>query len=79
MLKCIISYFQHQKEYREDGKSCEKLYSDPNMFFEIWKSEFMKKMDIDIVKRMERKKTKKGQGRRKVTTAPKIVTHVVDT
>ena len=48
------------------------------MFFEIWKSEFMKKMDIDIVKRLERKKTKKGQGRRKVATATKIVTHVVN-
>ena len=48
------------------------------MFFEIWKSEFMKKMDTDIVKRLERKKTRKAQGRRKVAPKTKIVTHVVN-
>ena len=47
------------------------------MFFEIWKSEFMKKMDGDIVKRMERKKTKKREARRTQKMAPKIVTRVV--
>jgi len=64
------------QELRDDDKSCDKLYSDPNMFFEIWKSEFMKKMDTDNLKRMERKKTRKAQGRSKVGPKSKIITHV---
>ena len=47
------------------------------MFFEIWKTDFMKKMDDDLVKRLERRKSKKRQTRRKLPNAPKIVTRVV--
>ena len=69
--------FCYKQEYRDDDKHCEKLYSDPNMFFEIWKTDFMKKMDDDLVKRLERRKSKKRQTRRKLPDAPKIVTRVV--
>ena len=46
------------------------------MFFEIWKTDFMKKMDNERKKLLVRKKTRKSQRRRKMD-APKIVTHVV--
>ena len=65
------------QEYREDDESCEKLYSDPDMFFEIWKKDFVRKMDTEIIKRQERKKSRKSQSRRNIASAPKIITRVV--
>ena len=69
------------QDYREDDKVCEKLYSDPNMFFEIWKEDFIKKMDSEKKKRqaekMRKDKVKPKPPREIVRPRPKIETHRV--
>ena len=43
------------KQYREDDFECPKLYSNPDMFFEIWKEAFISKMEEERKKKKERK------------------------
>ena len=44
------------KQYREDDFECPKLYSNPDMFFEIWKEAFISKMEEERKKKKDQKK-----------------------
>ena len=47
--------------YREDEKICQKLYSNPDMFFEIWKEDFINKMEEERKKRRQEAKERKKE------------------
>ena len=44
------------KQYRDDDLECQKLYSNPDMFFEIWKEAFISKMEEERKKKKDQKK-----------------------
>ena len=48
-----------KKQYREDDKDCQKLYSNPDMFFDLWKEDFINKMEEERKKRKEAMKARK--------------------
>ena len=80
----IRFYLIPSKEYREDELNCQKLYSNPDMFFETWKDEFIKKMEEEHKKRKEIQKRRKSirkkqqeEGRRTAKKSEKIVTQAV--
>ena len=52
------------QQYREDEKDCQKLYSNPEMFFDLWKEDFINKMEEERKKRREAMKARK-QARQK--------------
>ena len=54
----ILTYFQ---PYRDDEKDCVKLYSNPDMFFEIWSQQIMKKMEQERTKRKKEQRERKRQ------------------
>ena len=45
--------------YRDDEKNCQKLYSNPQMFFEIWAEEFINKMAEEKKKRRAKEKERR--------------------
>ena len=49
----------HLQAYRDDEKNCQKLYSNPDMFFDTWKEEFIQKMEEERKKRRKEQKEKK--------------------
>ena len=68
------------QDYRLDDLNCAKLYSNPDMFFEIWKSEILenaKKEAKEERKRMREKRKKKGPERKEIVKLGKIVTYAV--
>ena len=44
------------KQYRDDELECQKLYSNPDMFFEIWKEAFISKMEEERKKKKDQMK-----------------------
>lgn len=44
------------QEYRDDGKICTKMYSDPDWFFQIWKDNMLKEAEKNMKKRVKKKK-----------------------
>ena len=52
------------QNYRDDGKYCEKLYSNPEMFFDIWKEDFINRMEEERKKRKAEQKLRR-QNRKK--------------
>ena len=64
--------------FREDDKQCTKLFSDPGMFFEIWKDKMIESMKQSQMARRETRKSKKAKGiMRKDVKIAKIVTIAV--
>ena len=47
--------------YRDDEKDCVKLYSNPDMFFEIWSEAFVKKMEEERKKRKQEARRRRKQ------------------
>ena len=72
------------QEYRDDDNNCQKLYSNPDMFFEIWKEDFINKMEEERKKRKELikrrrivRKKQQEENRRAEKKIEKIVTRAV--
>ena len=68
------------QEYRLDDLNCAKLYSNPGMFFEIWKLEILENAKKDAKAERERKKKQKkikGPERKQIKKLDKIETYAV--
>ena len=81
-----INYFYFFiKQYRDDDLECQKLYSNPDMFFELWKEAFITKMEEERKKKRDQKKEREKirkqvqeQNQRAAIELPKIKTLTVN-
>ncbi len=62
------------QEFREDDKDCRKLYSDPGMFFRIWRDHVIEEAKKAQKSRTSKKKDPAKVGGRKNLNPTRIIT-----